>query len=227
MFRSDESMQNGFERACRYLTPQNADAEARAQVRDKLEKIVSECGPVIDEYPAWHPFLVESDPRDFSVGIPDYCPCFKGLDHTIYFTNGIVTCPYEHAVDKLIDSVEDFNKNQHNREIAQITIEKIEDVVLYNPQATPLLIRCKWLDGLEEDGTICLRVAMGLMLERETPAWRWASFNESWETMKAQILGAPHGARSSLFVNQNTGQQMKSVWNQLVKAGLWGDKTKN
>jgi hypothetical protein len=227
MFRSDESMQSGFERACRYLAPHGASSEERAQIRAKLEKIVSECGPVIEEYPAWHPFLAESDPRNFSVGLPSYCPSFKGLDHTIYLTNGIITCPYEHAVDELTDSIEDFNRNLYCGDVAHITIEEIKDVILYSPQATPLLIRCKWYEGLEEDGTIRLRAAMGLMLERETPAWRWASFNESWETMKAQILGAPHGARSSLFVNQNTGQQMKSVWNQLVKAGLWGDKTKN
>ena len=227
MFRSDESMQSGFERACRRLTPHGASSDERAQVRAKLEKIVSECGPVIDEYPAWHPFLMESDPSKFSSGIPDYSPSFKELDHTIYMTNGILTCPFNHAADRLIKSIEDFSGNLYDGEVVHITIDTVEDIVFYDPQATPLLIRCKWFDGLEDDGTIRLQAALGLMLEREVPAWRWSESNESWDNMKTQILGAPHGARSSLFVNQNTGQHMKSVWNQLVKAGLWGNKTKN
>ncbi|MEN4874406.1 hypothetical protein [Kosakonia cowanii] len=221
-FRAEESAQNGFERACKYLTLHGATLEEREKIRAKIAEIVSECGPVIDGYPAWHPFLMESDPDNFSPGIPDELPSFRGLDHTVYLTNGIITCPYKHAVEKLFSSV---NAICYKHDFVQINIEEIEGIKLYHEQAIPILIRCTWSKGLEEDGTIPLRTALGLMLEREIPGWRWAQYNQSWETMKGQILGYPHGARSSLFVNQQTGQQMKSVWNQLTKSGLWGDKT--
>ncbi|WP_333881216.1 hypothetical protein [Atlantibacter hermannii] len=224
MFRADESAQSGFERACRYLTPEGASPKERVRVREKIEEIITECGPVTDGYPAWHPFLMESDPATFSTGKPNSCPSFKMLDHTVYLTNGIITCPYSHGVKELFNAIEAIH---YKHDFVSITIEEIEDVTLYHPQATPILIRCNWAGGLEKDGTIPLRTALGLMLERELPGWRWADYNQSWESMRDQILGYPHGARSSLFVNQQTGQQMKSVWNQLVKSGLWGNKTKN
>lgn len=60
------------------------------------------------------------------------------------------------------------------------------------------------------------------MLERDVPPWKETMYSETWETMKGEILGYPYGARSSLFVNQQTGQILKTVWTQLVKAELWG-----
>lgn len=224
MFRAYESIQNGFERACRYLTPDGASPAERALVRVKLEEIISECGPVVEGYPAWHPFLMETDPADFAPYTPQNCPSFRLLDHTVYLTNGIITCPYKHAVEDLFSSISSIHHKHHS---AYITIEEINDVPLYNSHAQPILIKCKWCGDLESDGSIPLRTALGLMLEREVPAWRWADYNQSWESMNGQILGYPHGARSSLFVNQQTGQQLKSVWTQLVKSGLWGNKTKN
>lgn len=75
-----------------------------------------------------------------------------------------------------------------------------------------------------KDGTIPSNAAIGLMLESEVPNWRNAVYSESWEDMRGQLMGYPHGARSSLFVNQQTGQKMKSFWNQLIKTGVLGEE---
>lgn len=217
-FRADEAIQSGFENALRLLVPQGADAQQRKQIREKLEEIVKECGPVVEGYPAWHPFLQEADPHSWSPGTPDNCPSFRNLDHTIYLANGMLTCPYGHGVNELIDSI---NRLRHST--AYITAEKLSNVDMYNKHAVPILIKCSWRDfEFEEDGTIPARAAIGMMLEREIPNWKTAVFCESWEDMRGQLMGYPHGARSSLFVNQHTGQQMKNFWNQLIKTGVLG-----
>ncbi|MNZ65966.1 hypothetical protein D3C78_841710 [compost metagenome] len=223
IFRADESAQRGFDKACRKLIPHDFSLRERASAQQKITDIIDECGPVVEGYPSWHPFLMETDPASFTPMTPDVCPSYRMLDHTVYLTNGIITCPYKHAVGELFSSIEAI-RSKH--ELAYITIEEIKDVALYNHHATPILIKCRWKSELEDDGTIPLRTALGLMLEREIPGWRWAKYNQSWESMRGEILGYPHGARSSLFVNQQSGQQLKSVWNQLIKSGLWGEQYK-
>lgn len=218
-FRAEEAAAANFENAYRYLVPQGSTQVMRSKIREKLEEIVEECGPVVDGYPGWHPFLLERDKANWAPSVPSYTPSFKFLDHTIYFRNGILTCPYDHGVDEFIEGI----KRLKHRD-AYISIEKIKDIVLYHENAVPLLIKCHWhiSDDMEEDGTIPAKAAIGLMLESEVPNWRHAVYCESWEDMRGQVLGYPHGARSSLFVNQQTGQKMKSLWNQLIKTGVLG-----
>lgn len=218
-FRSDEAAKDGFERACRYLSPQGASATARQKVRAELESIVSKHGPVVEGYPAWHPFMVESDSSQFSTGVPEKKGSFAGLDHTIYFQNAILTCPYGHAEVGLIKQIKALSHRDVDFDIC-----KLEGVTLYNENATPLLITCSWnMECMEFDNTFSMKTVLGLLLEREIPNWRNSQYSESWEAMREQVLGYPHGARSSLFVNQTTGQQVKNVWNQIIKSGLFGE----
>ncbi|WP_032696835.1 hypothetical protein [Raoultella planticola] len=218
-FRAEEAAAANFENAYRYLVLQGSNHETRLKVRAKLEEIVEECGPVVDGYPAWHPFLLERDKANWAPTVPKNTPSFKYLDHTVYFRNAILTCPYDHGVDEFIAGI----KRLKHRD-AYISIEKIDDIALYHENAVPLLIKCHWhiSDDMEEDGTIPAKAAIGLMLESEVPNWRHAVYCESWEDMRGQLMGYPHGARSSLFVNQQTGQKMKSFWNQLIKTGILG-----
>ena len=72
------------------------------------------------------------------------------------------------------------------------------------------------------DGTIPLSIAIPLILEHEVPGWRQSSLAETWESMRELLLGRPHGARSSLFVNQETGQAIKKIWNSLIYTGMFG-----
>lgn len=72
------------------------------------------------------------------------------------------------------------------------------------------------------DGSIPTSLAVPLLLEIEVPNWRNAEVAETWETMRRYILGQPCGSRSSLFVNQETGQTLKSLWNSLIYTGMFG-----
>ena len=60
------------------------------------------------------------------------------------------------------------------------------------------------------------------MLEQELPCWRWSERAESWAVMRPYLLGAPHGKRSSLFVDQETALAMKKAYMAMVESGMFG-----
>lgn len=104
---------------------------------------------------------------------------------------------------------------------ARITAERL-DAKLYNPDTTPILVVCEWTQPLNSDGTTPLRVAMPLLLEKELPCVWGAEVAETWESMRSYFLGRPYGSRSSLFINQETGQALKKVWEALIHTGMFG-----
>ncbi len=173
-------------------------------------------GPVVESYPSWHP-LVRNYKDDRSPATTPGPDCgYEGLDHTRYFANGFITSPYTDG-QKVLDSVNAFPYHP----AAEITAERI-DVKLYNPSCTPILIKCEWTKPLSRDGTIPLSVAMPLLLEKELPCvWR-AEVAETWESMRSYFLGHPHGSRSSLMINQETGQALKKIWAALIYTGMYG-----
>ena len=215
IFRSDEEIKNGYERArevlCRHLVPSE-----RERSRNKLLDIIDMCGPVIDDYPEWHPLVSRPNFR-WPITLPGREIGYQGLDHTVFFANGFVTCPYDNGQD-VIRSVDRLPVSAD----ATITAHRLEGVQFYHPGATPILVRCEWHDPLTLDGMIPKKLAVPLMLELELPHWRAADFAESWETMRPYFLGNPHGSRSSLFVNQETGQTIKRIWNALINTGMYG-----
>lgn len=218
-FRADEAARLRYEQASRYLVSREicADPSEAARSRDKLAEIVDELGPFIDEYPSWHPLVSNHEPsdREWARWPSNRCG-YAGLDHNVYLANGFITCPYREP-QKVIDAVNQLPRHR----AALISAEQL-DVQFYQPNAKPVLIRCDWGVDLEE-GTIPLAVAMPLFLEKEVPLWgAWNTHAEPWESMRPYILGAPYGRRSSLFVNQETGQAMKKVWEALVASGMFG-----
>lgn len=217
VFRADEAAQRGYEQVEAYLVPrpQYADQSVRARSREFLLDIVNEIGPVIDTYPTWHPLVRHHGAYDSVMTPSDRCG-YKGLDHTRFFASGFISCPYRDS-QNIIDSINKLPRHP----IANITVEQL-DVKLYHPDARPILVKCNWEKPLSTDGTIPLSIAMPLILEKEVPCWRWSEVAETWETMRYYFLGSPHGARSSLFVNQETGQGIKKIWNSLIYTGMFG-----
>lgn len=216
-FRADEAARTGLEHAEAYLVPRpryTSEAE-RARSREALYEIADRLGPVVDAYPSWHPLVAHHDSHD-PVTTPSARCGYKGLDHTRFFAHGFITCPYGDGQD-VIDSVLALPHHP----IAHITAEKL-DVQLYNPNATPILVKCNWERPLEANGMIPLKIAIALLLEKEVPCWEWSQVAETWETMRPYFLGQPHGSRSSLFVSQETGQAMKNIWNSIIYAGMFG-----
>jgi hypothetical protein len=216
-FRADEAAQAGFDGVVSYLIPRarNLEESDRARSRQALNEIVERCGPVVDSYPSWHPLVCHHDDHQPETTPSKQCG-YQGLDHTVYFANGFITCPYGDG-QEVLNSVAALPRH----EIAQITAEKL-DVHLYAENAVPILVECHWHKSLETDGTIPLSIALALILEKEVPCWKWSRVAETWETMRPYFLGGPHGSRSSLFINQEAGQAIKKIWETLIHTGIFG-----
>ena len=217
-FRAEEAAHAGYDDAVSYLIGRlrEASREVRQHSKDVLDDIVDELGPAVNAYPSWHPLVRHHDERDPAT-IPGPDCGYEGLDHTRYFAHGFVTCPY-HDGQRVLDSVAKLG-SMHPA--ATITAERL-DVKFYSLSANPILVRCEWHKPLSMDKLIPLAVAMPLLLEKEVPGWEWAQVAETWETMRPYFLGSPHGARSSLFVSQETGQTIKKVWEALIYTGMFG-----
>ncbi|APV37756.1 hypothetical protein [Acinetobacter soli] len=216
-FRADEKNKEGREFAERYLLSQLTKLNDTDFQKSKytLIDLMDELGPVVDTYPTWHP-LVSDKRKTYDCIYPNTDCGYEGLDHTIAFTNGFITCPYGNG-QEVIDSVNQLKYNP----AAEITAEFL-DVKLYSTEAKAILVRCKWNKKLASDGTIPLSIAIPLLLENELPMWRESDVAETWDSMRMYFLGQPHGRRSSLFVNQETGQGIKKIWESLINTGMFG-----
>lgn len=214
-FRADEAARTLYEKAERYLTPRGADEAQRMQIRQALQALVDELGPVVDAYPCWHPLIRNHDVMHPVIGPSDGCG-YKGLDHTKCFVNGFITCPYGDG-QSVIDSVAALPRHS----AAWLSAKRM-DVPFYSEGTTPILVKCVWDRPLEVGGMIPLALAMPLLLEHELKGlWR-GEFAETWETMRPYLIGDPHGSRSSLFVSQETGQAIKTMWQALNRSGMFG-----
>ena len=214
-FRADESAYNGFESVKNYFIPREFDESDREKSENKLLDIVEKYGPVVDSYPSWHPLVMHHDDHD-PVTTPSTRCGYKGLDHTRYFVNAFITCPYSDG-EEIIDSVEAFSYNA----FATIKAERL-NVKFYNSNVSPILVSCEWKDNLPYNRMIPASLAVPLMLQKEVPCCEWAKLAETWETMRPYFLGSPHGSRSSLFVNQETAMTMKKIWTLLINTGMFG-----
>lgn len=214
-FRADEAVSNGYERAKSYLISRNLLPEDRVRSEQVLLDIVAECGPVVQGYPTWHPLVSNHDDRNPETYPSERCG-YRGLDHTVYFAHGFVTCPY---VDGAAVVASARTQPQHPR--ATISAELL-DVPFYTTGTQPVLVRCEWDAPLEFGHMVPKALAVPLMIEQELPVWRWSSRAENWEAMRPYLLGAPHGSRSSLFVSQETAMAMKKVYMSMVESGMFG-----
>lgn len=216
-FRANEEIEQGHKRAYTYLIPPTLRASKETQQRSlaALEEHLPRLGPAVQGYPTWHP-IVYRPGHGASQQLPDQGCGYQGLDHTCHFANGFITAPYQDP-DAVLDSVKALPAHP----AFQILAEPI-DAELYATGTQPVVVYCEWANDLLPDGTIPAGTATGLMLESELPAWTRARGPESWQTMRPYLLGHPHGARSSLFINQETGIKLKQVWAAITQAGLFG-----
>ena len=215
-FRLDEARINGNERARSYLVPRNFNIAERDRSEEALEEIIFRYGPVIDAYPTWHPLVSNYTNVGWEITTPSGKCGYKGLDHTVCLTNAFITCPYGDG-EAVLEAVDEIRGHV----FAEIRAEPL-DVQFYHVDAAPILVCCEWQKPIPDDGTIPKELAVPLMLEREIPCWTWAEVAETWERMRPYFLGRPHGGRSSLFVNQETGQAMKNVWKAIINSGMYG-----
>lgn len=215
-FRADEAEQRGYERAKRYLLGTHLAGAEREDAAGVFHDILVRLGPVVDRYPVWHPLISHQQDHATPETYPNDRCGFRGLDHTVYFAHGFISCPYMSG-QEIISSVD--NLPEHFA--AEITAE-ILDASFYNSGTECVMVTCVWNQDLEPGGLIPKKTAVPLMIEKEAPAWRSSSLGETWETMRPYLLGEPHGSRSSLFVSQDTAMAMKRVYVAMLESGMFG-----
>ena len=215
-FRADEAAALGLQAAKRRLIPRTyaGDRDAAEQA---LDEIVQRLGPVVDRYPVWHPLMQNPGDGRNSETVPSERCGYDGLDHTVYFVNGFLTCPYDGG-EKITASI---NARYPNGHVSTIKTETLPHV-FYNEAATPVLVICDWSVDLGPFQQIPKRVAVPLMAENLLTDWCYKQFAERWETIRPYLLGVPHGGRSSLFVEQQTAVAMKKTYLAFVESGMFG-----
>lgn len=202
------------------LLGRSIDKDAMEKSIQTLQDLIDTHGPVVEAYPSWHPMVADNQDDQSPVTVPGTRCGYEGLDHTVFLRNAFITCPYDGG-DAVLKSVARLFERNVTRGVASITAKKI-DAQLYHPNAQPILVTCTWDRSLNRDGTIPTALAAPLFLERELQSWRKAQVAETWKTMAPYALGRPNGSRSSLFINEETGQALKSIWNSIINTGMFG-----
>lgn len=215
-FRADEAAQDGRRHIEKYLLSHLTYSEQETS-KKKLDEIFDNLGPAVEWYPTWHPLVRHKLNNEMENLVPSPSCGYQGLDHTKYFANGFITCPYNDG-QGVLDSVKNL---PHVEGVAYISAERLTEK-FYSSSCTTILVQCHWVKALNEDGTIPLSVAAPLLIESELPNWRTSKVGESWDTMREYFLGKPYGKRSSLFLNQETGQCLKKLWETLIKTEMFG-----
>ena len=126
---------------------------------------------------------------------------YTGIDHTIKFVRGFVTCPYsEVKANALVDYVNSLTGLSAYR----------TDTKLYSDNAYPVVVEATEV-MLEADGTIRQQGCACLCTQELVRNAQHAQVAETWWSMRSYLLGEPHGSRSSLLVNQYTGGHMRKI----------------
>ena len=179
----------------------------------KFNELLKELGNTIDYYPEWHPVLTlpPNEGNNDAYALSEL-PTYKGIDHTVLFTQGFVTCPYnKDRANKLVNAV---------NEVMGLRAYHL-DTPLYSDKAHPVVVTAYDIE-LEADGTIRSRDALAWCVQHLVKNARKAEVAETWWSMRSTILGRPHGSRSSLLVNQHTGGHMRKILEALNNSGMYG-----
>lgn len=194
-----------------YLTKNLEDPKAG---RATFEELLHDLGNTIETYPDWHPVLtapLHNTSDDWRTSLSEL-EAYKGIDHTVLFVKGFVTCPYsENKANKLVETV---------NLILGLHAYRLQ-APLYSDNAYPVVIMALDIE-LEADGTIRGRDALAWCTQQLVNGARDAQVAETWWNMRSCILGHPHGARSSLLVNQHTGGHMRKILEVLNNSGMFG-----
>lgn len=138
----------------------------------------------------------------------------------LYMASNSIDLHAAYITDELIESLENGEYDYDGSD----TISDVTDLIpLYADGAKPILIWWTWVyHPLEQDGTISPAIAVPLMLSRTLADLSYAQLAESWDNMRYLLLGSPHGARSSLLLNQLTVKQLRTMFNGLMASGAFG-----
>lgn len=209
-FRSPTVAAQQNAQAIAYLTKSLANPAAG---RRFVEQLIEELGNAVDIYPDWHPILT-APPRSGSEHVSSLSQIhsYEGIDHTTEFVRGFVTCPYsEDGADRLVATA---------GAVPGIYARRL-DGPLYSDQAYPVVIVATNVT-LEADGTIRSRDALTWFAQQAAGEAEHSQVGETWWNIRSNLLGVPHGSRSSLFVNQQAGTHMRKILEAMNDSGMFG-----
>lgn len=196
--------------AIKYLTESLRDPEVG---RHLLKDIMEELGDAVESYPDWHPILTIPQLSNAGhISSLSQLDAYKGIDHTVEFVRGFITCPYsKNTADQLVAVISQLPGLHAYRTTGH----------LYSDKAYPVVVQADVV-VLEADGTIRGRDAIIWFTEKVIKEARGAQIAETWWNIRELILGRPHGSRSSLFVNQHAGVHMRKILEALNNSGMFG-----
>lgn len=197
-------------RAIEYLTKNLNDPAAG---RNVLDRLFDELGGAVSDYPDWHPILTAppQEPAEHIYSLSQL-RVYQGADHTVEFVRGFITCPYsDDDADRLVNAV---------LQVPGLYAYRLQEP-LYADSAYPVIVVAVEVE-LEADGTIRSRDALAWFAQQLTKSARNAQVAETWWSIRSNILGCPHGSRSSLFVNQHVGVHMRKILEALNDSGMFG-----
>ncbi|GBE71516.1 TPA: hypothetical protein N6Y24_004191 [Escherichia coli] len=147
---------------------------------------------------------------------------FSSLSGWLRMASDSIELRASYITDELITA---FKNSDFDYDGSDVLSDVSGLIPLYANTAKPVLIWWSWNNhALESDGTIPPAVAVPLMLSRTLADLSYAQLSESWENMRYLLLGSPHGARSSLLLNQLTVKQLRTMFNGLMDSGAFGPK---
>lgn len=181
-----------------------------------LDKVMLDLGNAVEAHPSWHPIVTipQQDLTERAVFPKGQLKTYTGIDidHTKDFVRGFITCPYsEDTANKLVENV---------NQLTGLNAYQLSEP-LYSDSAYPVVVVATDVK-LEPDGRICSRDASIWFAQNEVKyAWD-AQVAETWWNVRSLVLGHPHWAHSSLFVNQHTGTHMRKILEALNNSGMFG-----
>lgn len=183
----------------------------RKDVEELVTDLIAKYGEIVDEYPSWHPLIRNHDAMTFENSPSAKCG-YIGIDHRVFFANAFISVPYNHI------KIRDVQNAVYSLPISQdysISCKEIE-TPLYFYGTAPFLVTCDWWWS---SSLIPSETAIGLFLSHEMQCYGRASMAEPWSSMKDCVIGKP----SSAFITKQTERNMKSIWNHIIKTGIFGE----
>ncbi|MFV0597236.1 hypothetical protein [Shewanella sp.] len=207
-FRYPTAVAETNARALTYLTKHLTD---RHKGEETFYNLIQQLGNAVDTYPKWHPIL--AIPLGQSTNPDLYLSeLYKGIDHTVQFVKGFVTCPYSEAkADELVEFA---------NSLTGLNAYRLQER-LYSDDAYPVVITASNVE-LEADGTIRSRDSLKWSLQYLAKNALNSEVAETWWNMRMSLLGDPHGSRSSVLVNQHTGGHIRKILEVLNDSGVYG-----
>lgn len=213
----NEIYKNALER---FVYSDSLSEEQMKQNEIKMASLVEAHGMPVEYYPIWHPFKFGMKKFGESVKTNDTInDLFGFLDHSLYFVDAILTCPYGFK-DNQIENVINLH---HHVEDYSFNCEVLKDCKFYSGNAHSILIKVNI--PKEKDHTIEKTALTRLFLQQINYDLTQNTYcSEKWADMRTSLLGQPCGALSSPFINQKNGVFIRKLFKMISEdAEVFGE----